>query len=121
METAGSEGEKKTSGIFLSNGKLHISHPIWKLATALLALPIGGVAVGSILSYRSFVSEIGSVVRNEIKNVQYNKDYTVFEKIGDLDGSQKTSKKQMVQLCKDVDDIFCFLNKGKNCRTRGCE
>jgi len=118
VEANRDEDKKKEDSIFVSSGKLHISHPIWKLATVLLAVPIGSIAIGGIISYRSFISEIGGVVRSEIKEVPYNKDYTIFEKIGELDNYKKSSDKDINQLYKDTDDIFCFLNKGKNCRTR---
>lgn len=60
----GGENTSRGNGLFTANGKDHYVHPLWKVLTAVLALPLGGAFVGGIVSYRTGLSAVDERISN---------------------------------------------------------
>ena len=112
------QSEEKGSHHRLRNGfEIFTFNPKTLVSWGMLCGVIS-VVIASISFYQRLGTEVGGVVRTEIEKVEYNKDSTLYEKVGELDQYKKDSKKQFKQVFQDLDDLYCYAQKGKNCRKR---
>lgn len=105
----------KGSHVFVSNGKEHYNHSFRKMVTALVAIPLGSLCIGSIIAYKSYRSDLSEAIRTQAKDADYDKSYTVGGKISNLDTKIQLLDDHINQCNKKSDFVLCYINKGKHC------
>lgn len=69
---------------FIQNGLQHFNIDPKKILALLVGLPIGGAFLSGISTYKYVTSEIRVLLDEEIVRVNYDRQFTLFEKINEL-------------------------------------
>lgn len=109
-----SEAGRKSDSMFIQNGREHHSFPIWKVASALLALPLGSAFVGGILAYKSAFTDVSEMVRDQARDAKYDNNTSIGQKISAVDQNQIKMQQDITTCKKATNFLLCWINKDKN-------